>query len=81
MVGHAPLRSDCSPWWGDAGTLGLYPTCAPFFTGGNDDLVVPVKARYPGGDPLEIGAALGMTFGGCRLVGLLAARGIGRILP
>ena len=44
-------------------TLNLYPGCLPFFQGKNAILEVVVEAGFPNGNPVEIGAGLGITFG------------------
>ena len=44
-------------------TINLYPSCLPFFQGRNDALRVVVEAGFPNGNPVEIGAGLGITFG------------------
>ncbi|KAK6442732.1 hypothetical protein LTR95_001015 [Oleoguttula sp. CCFEE 5521] len=44
-------------------TINLYPGCLPFFQGKNNALEVVVKAGFPNGNPVEIGAGLGITFG------------------
>ncbi|KAI1178460.1 hypothetical protein F4777DRAFT_575994 [Nemania sp. FL0916] len=47
---------------GKDATLALYPECAPFFSGENPDQHAVVKAKY-GGNIMEIGTALNLSFG------------------
>ena len=48
---------------GKAGTLAYYPACLPFFQGKNNALQVIVEAGFPNGNPVEIAAGLGISFG------------------
>ncbi|KAK3614304.1 hypothetical protein LTR22_027829, partial [Elasticomyces elasticus] len=57
--------------WGPKNTLEAYPDCSTFYDGTNPDHRVVVKAGFPNGSPVEISAALGITFGG----------GAGRLAP
>ena len=43
--------------------INLYSSCLPFFQGSNGALEVVVEAEFPNGNPVEIGAGLGIKFG------------------
>ncbi|KAK3073826.1 hypothetical protein LTR53_004233 [Teratosphaeriaceae sp. CCFEE 6253] len=49
--------------WGPHNTLRAYPGCAAYYDGTEPDQRVVVTAGFPNGSPVEISAALGLTFG------------------
>lgn len=48
---------------GPNGAVALYPICEAWRNGSAPEQRAIVEANYPGGNPLEISAALGITFG------------------
>ncbi|KAK4956609.1 hypothetical protein LTR10_006136 [Elasticomyces elasticus] len=56
---------------GPESTLQSYPDCAFYYNGTNPDQQVVVSAGFPNGNPAEIAAALGITFGGAGWLGLV----------
>jgi hypothetical protein len=48
---------------GENGTLGMYPGCSTYYDGSNFDQRVVVSPDFESENPLEIAAALGISFG------------------
>ena len=48
---------------GEDGTLAMYPGCSAYYDGSNPDQRVVVSPDFESENPLEIAAALGISFG------------------